>query len=277
MLVYLEAPGAAAKLMTALAHAPTQEEQLEYARALRVLKTGWTPALREEYFRWYIKAGNFRGGASMAGFLRDMKKDAVATLSDEERSTLQPVLDAKPERKPPLEQLLAGRTQVREWKVDDLAPVVTKPLKGRNYDRGRALFGAVGCFACHRFDNEGGAVGPDLTGVAGRFSARDLLESVIEPSKEVSDQYAPIVVTLKNGDTHTGRIANLSQDNLSLMTDMFDPGGFTNMKRKDIQSIEPSKTSPMPEGLLNVLKEDEVLDLMAFMLSRGERSNRMFR
>ena len=46
--------------------------------------------------------------------------------------------------------------------------------KKRDYDRGRRLFGEANCFACHRFDNEGGSLGPDLTSVAGRFSVRDL-------------------------------------------------------------------------------------------------------
>jgi hypothetical protein len=49
------------------------------------------------------------------------------------------------------------------------------------------------------------------------------------------------------------------------------------VKRSNIKSIEASKMSPMPEGLLNTLKEDEVLDLMAFLLSRGDPKDRMFR
>ena len=49
------------------------------------------------------------------------------------------------------------------------------------------MFGATGCFQCHRFAGEGGAVGPDLTQVAGRFSARDLLESIIEPGCRISE------------------------------------------------------------------------------------------
>ena len=80
---------------------------------------------------------------------------------------------------------------MKAYKIDDLAPALAKGLKaGRDFDRGRKLFAAGKCFACHRFDNEGGSNGPDLTGVAGRFSPRDLLESIIDPSKEVSDQYA---------------------------------------------------------------------------------------
>ncbi len=277
LLVFLEAPTAAARLVAHLEKAPTQEEQLDFARFLRVLRTGWTPALRETYFRWFLETGSFRGGASLAGFLRDIRNDAIAGLTDSERAALGTLLEAKPESRKPLDSLLAGREVVREWTVDELAPVLAGGLKGRNYDRGRDLFGAVGCYTCHRFATEGGAVGPDLTGVAGRFNPRDLLESIIDPSKEVSDQYAPIIVTKKDGDTVIGRIANLNNDGLSIATDMTDPGNFTNVKRGDIVSIETATVSPMPEGMLNTLKRDEILDLLAFLLSRGNREDPMFR
>jgi putative heme-binding domain-containing protein len=277
MVVYLQSPSAATKLMAKLRASPTQEEQLEYARALRVLKTGWTLPLREEYFRWFLKSANFKGGASLTGFMRNMKNDAVATLSKEEESALRPILDAKPEIKSP-QQLLAERQLVKAWTVNELAPVVERGLKGgRNFDRGHDLFGAVACAACHRFNNDGGAVGPDLTTLALRFSVRDVLESIVEPSKEISDQYAAIVIRKKDGDVVTGRVGNLDGDNLMVLENMFAPNDFTDVKRQDVQSIEPSKVSMMPEGLLNSLKEDEIQDLVAFLLSQGDRQNKMFR
>src|SRR5262249_33608281 len=144
-----------------------------------------------------LKAASFRGGASLTGFLRDMKADSVATLSPSEKSELQAILETKAQPKKPLESLLAQRQFVKQWTVNDLAPVVAKGLKNRNFNHGRELFGAVGCFNCHRFATEGGAVGPDLTGAGGRFNPRDLLESVIEPSKEISDQYAAINIKMK--------------------------------------------------------------------------------
>jgi len=110
-----------------------------------------------------------------------------------------------------------------------------------------------------------------------RFSARDLLESVVDPSKEVSDQYAPIVVTLLNGDKVTGRVMNLSGDSMRLNTNMFDPNETTNVDRKQVKSIEPSTISMMPEGLLNMLQKDEILDLLAYILSAGDRQHAMFR
>ena len=82
-------------------------------------------------------------------------------------------------------------------------------------------------------------MGPDLTGIGGRFSPRDLLESIIEPSKEISDQYQSVLVTRKDGETVTGRIANLNEETLMLTVDMMDPNGFANIKRKDIAMTSP--------------------------------------
>ena len=49
------------------------------------------------------------------------------------------------------------RPFVKKWTLDELAPVVEKGLTKRDFDRGRRLFAEAKCFACHRFDNEGGA------------------------------------------------------------------------------------------------------------------------
>ena len=57
---------------------------------------------------------------------------------------------------------------------------------------------------------------------------------------------------------------------------MLDPNGLTNVNRKQVESIETSKVSMMPEGLLDTLKEDEILDLVAYLLSRGDRNDPAF-
>ena len=275
MLIYLQAPSAAAKTMALLEQAPTQEEQLEYVKSLRVLKTGWTPELRKAYFSWFLKAASYKGGASFQGFLKNIKDEAVANLDPAEKAAVQPILDTVPKIKTPQEILaesLAGRTFVKAWTLDELTALTTKALHGRNYDRGRKLFAAAACVACHRFDGEGGAMGPDLTMAGGRFSPHDLLESVIDPGKVVSDQYAPNVFTLDDGSQIIGRIVNASGDNYRVNTDMFDPNQSESLSGKRIKSIEVSKISLMPPGLLNTLKEDEILDLVAFLLSGGDRT-----
>ncbi|MCZ2340497.1 MAG: c-type cytochrome, partial [Bacteroidales bacterium] len=205
-----------------------------------------------------------------------IKNDAVATLTPEEKAALQPILNAKPATVAVFTP--TPRPFVKKWTMEELAPLLEKKLAqgGRDFDRGRKLFGAANCFACHRFDLEGGSAGPDLTGVAGRFSQRDLLESILNPSKEVSDQYAAIEIDTLDGKKIVGRIVNLHGDVLHVNTDMLNPNGQVSVKRNNIDTMKPSKLSMMPTGLLDTLHEEEVLDLMAYLLSRGDRKAAVF-
>lgn len=124
----------------------------------------------------------------------------------------------------------------------------------RDFANGRNMFGAATCFACHRFNQEGGAVGPDLTSVSGKFNPRDLLEQIIEPNKVISDQYGNTVFTLKDGSQVVGRIGNMKGDNMMVCTNMMDPNNFTNVDRKKVVKMEESKVSMMPPGLVYMLK-----------------------
>jgi len=278
-LAYLESPTVAAKGIALIQQAPTQEEQMEYARSLRMLKAGWTVPLRTAYLQWFLKAANYRGGASFDKFIEFIRNDAVASMSEAEKSALHDLLAQKPVRKSALENLatlLAGRPS-HAWTVDELSSAAAEKMKGRNFDNGRKMFGAVACFTCHRFGNEGGMTGPDLTGAAGRYSVRDLLDQVINPSKEINEQFVPIVITTKDEELITGVIVNLSGDGVTVNTDLADPYQRVNVDRKEIVNIEPSKISPMPTGLLNLLTKDEILDLAAYVLSGGNPRHELFR
>jgi putative heme-binding domain-containing protein len=274
ILAYLQAPSAPTKIMAALREGSTQEEKVQYSLILRSVKTGWTSSLREEYFRWFVTdASAYRGGNTFASSLRTIKHQAMKTLSADERTLLKPILDARPDRKSPRE-LLAARKPVKEWTLADLVPIVERGLAGkRDLERGRKLYAAVACAACHRFGVEGGGVGPDLTAVAGRFNVRDLLESIVEPSRVISDQYAAVSIAKRDGQIVTGRVSNLSGGSLSIIEDMFDPGRATNVARSDIEEIKPSDVSLMPLGLLNSLTEPEIQDLTAYLLTRGALSD----
>ncbi len=272
LLVYLQSPRVAASALPLVRLAPTQEEQLDYIKSLRMLRAGWTPELRRDYFAWFNRAAGYRGGASFAGFLKMIKADALATLTEPERLALKDVLDAPPPVSPmaAFSAALIGRTNPTEWTMAALAPALERGLEGRNFERGRRMFGATGCFQCHRFAGEGGAVGPDLTQVAGRFSPRDLLEAILDPSKTVSDLYGNVVIARRTGESLTGRIVyHLHDDAVMVSSDMFNPAATAKVDRKDILSIEPSPTSPMPDGLLSMLTQDEVLDLLAYLVAGG--------
>jgi putative heme-binding domain-containing protein len=277
LLIYLEAPSAAATVMTALESAPTQEEQVDLAVALRSLRTGWTPELRERYFRWYLAAERFRGGNTFASSLRTAKNEAVELLSAADRQALQGVLEARVDVPSP-RAALDARPFVKQWQLNELVPLVETGLRGgRDFDRGRQLYSAVACAACHRFVDEGGSVGPELTGVVGRYNVRDMLEAIVDPNKVISDQYQAIIVETKSGQTITGRVSNLSGENLNIVEDMLEPGRMTNVRRADIESIQPATVSMMPQGLLNSLTAEEIQDLVGYLMSRGDAHHAMFR
>lgn len=275
LLVYLQDPAATGKLVKLLKNAPTQEEQISYAKTLRLQETGWTPETRETYFRWFNRAAGYQGGASFSLFVNYIKDEATKRLPEEAKLALKPVLEAKPQTDV---NPYAGETRpfVKKWTMEELAPLFDEKLTGRDFARGERLFGATSCFACHRFDGRGGAVGPDLTALSGRFSPRDILESIVLPSKQISDQYEAVQIITDEGKVVIGRIVNLAGNSYRINTNMLKPGELTSVDRDSIEEMIPSKTSMMPEGLLNTLNEEEVLDLMAYLLSRGDRKNPMF-
>lgn len=276
VLVYLGDASIVAKAAPLVNDSPTQEEQIDYARILRFAKTGWNQELRADYFRWFLRAANYKGGASFDLFIGEIKKDALSTMTEEEKLAIKDVLDAKPEAKAPT--FTAKPLQfVKAWTLADLEKSLGVGLEGnRNFQNGRNMFGAATCFACHRFNNEGGAVGPDLTSVAGKYSPRDLLEHILEPSKEISDQYGSTVFTMQDGSVVVGRIANMKENTMMVCTNMMDPNNFTNVDARKVVKTEESKVSMMPPGLLFMLKEDDILDLMAYLLSKGNPEDPMF-
>jgi putative heme-binding domain-containing protein len=278
-LAYLQSPNTAAKAIALIEAAPSQEPQMEYARSIRFLKTGWTSDLRKRQLEWFLKAANYNGGASFAKFIEFIRNDSLATYSDAEKKEHAALIAKKPERKSAIElsgAIFAGRTPTM-WKLEDLSEAARNGMKGRDFVQGKKMFAASACYACHRFGNAGGMTGPDLTGAGGRYSPHDLLDQIINPSKEINEQFAPIVVTQKDGKTLTGVVVNLSGDNVTINTDLSDPNQRVNVDRKKVESIEPSKISMMPPNLLMMLKKEEILDLVAYILSGGNENHAAFK
>lgn len=278
-LAYLQHPNTAAKGMALIMAAPSQEPQMEYARSLRFLKTGWSSALRKQQLAWFLKAANYNGGASFTKFIEFIRNDSLATFTEAEKKEHAKLIARKPVRKSAIElsgEMFNGRTPTM-WKLEDLSEAAQNGMKGRDFARGKTMFAASACYACHRFGNAGGMTGPDLTGSGGRYSPHDLLDQIINPSKEINEQFAPIIVTRKNGETLSGVVVNLSGDNVTINTDLSDPNQRVNVDRKTVESIEPSKVSMMPPNLLMMLTKDEILDLVAYVLSGGDENHRAFK
>jgi len=111
--------------------------------------------------------------------------------------------------------------------------------------------------------------GPDLTTAGRRYSAHDLLDQVIKPSKIINDQFSPVTVITDGGLIHAGVLVNLNGDRLTLNTDLTEPNKRVNINRNTLQELSVSKTSPMSAGLFNRMKTAEILDLLAYLIRGG--------
>ncbi|EAQ77671.1 c-type cytochrome [Blastopirellula marina] len=277
-LAWLQSPTVAEKAMALIQSAPTQEEQMQYARSIRMLTAGWTPDLRTQYIEWFLKAANYKGGASFDKFIEFIRNDAVASLSDAEKQSMKELLAKKPVKKSALENLgeiFAGR-ETTEWTLDELSAAARTGLTKRNFANGRKMFAAAGCYACHRFGDQGGMTGPDLTSAGRRYSPHDLLDQVVNPSKVINDQFSAINVLTIDGKVHSGVVVNLNGDSMTLNTDLTDPNKRVNINRNDIEEMAVSKVSAMPVGLFKSMTQDEILDLIAYLISGGDSQHEYF-
>jgi putative heme-binding domain-containing protein len=311
ILIYLDAPGVVAKTLALVAKAETQEEQLHYLVALRKAKA-WTLDERKAWFSWfrnrsagqdagatYPAGGNYfisantkhpaefekwftdvglpkaGNGSSYNNFIKKLKKEVADTLTPAEQMQLGDLLGSSSSELAALKPKQEHKF-VQEWKMSDFADALNAPLRGRNFANGREAWLAGQCVQCHRLNDEGGAVGPDLAGAGAKYTRRDLLESILEPSKVLSDQYQNMTVTKQTGEDVTGRIIEDSDTKVVLVTNPLT-GEKVELKKSDVKSRTPSKLSPMPEGLASILTKEEILDLLAYMESAGNRQHAAFR
>ena len=278
-LAYLQSPTVAQKAISLIDAAPTQEEQVQYARSIRFLKSGWDKGLHTAYFEWFLKAANYRGGASFEKFIQFIRTDAVASLNESQKNELKELLAKKPESKSALENLgevFQGRKETK-WTLEELSQASRTELKKRDFANGRKMFAASGCFACHRFGNQGGMTGPDLTSAGRRYSAHDLLDQVVNPSRVINDQFSSVTVLTDDGIVHSGVVVNLNGNRLTLNTDLTDPNKRVNIDRNTIEQLMVSETSPMPAGLFNRMTKEEIMDLTAYLISGGDPNHEYFK
>jgi putative heme-binding domain-containing protein len=166
---------------------------------------------------------------------------------------------------------------VKNWQMEDLTGKLSMADAGRSFAKGKAAYDAVGCAQCHIFNGKGGSLGPDITGVGGRFNTHDLLESIMKPSKVISDQYADHRIVTKGNNVIVGSIAQEDADKLVIRTNPLAPTSTETVLKKDIARRGLSKTSSMPEGLLSILTEDEIMDLLAYLKAAGKKEDPAFK
>jgi putative heme-binding domain-containing protein len=293
VLIYLQSPKVLAKGLKLMADAKTQEGRYHYLFHLRTLPLGfWTLDQRKEYLgywakdkqklphpaqtmKWFEEAGRGYGdGASYANFLKNFLKEYVANMATAEVKELAPIIAAI-DKAAAVTVEAKTRPFVKEWAMKDLEPLLEKASAGRNFEKGKAAFADAQCAKCHRFVDYGGSVGPDLTAVANRFDRRAILESIIEPSKIVSEQYQNIEVILLDGSSVVGRLVDETSKTITIQPDPLDSKRVEIVKN-NIDVRKASKVSSMAGHLVDVLSAEDILDLIAYLESGGRKSHPAF-
>ena len=264
--------GGAVKATT---EARPDRQQIAYAYDLRNATAGWTPALQRKFFSWFPRTYNWKGGASFTGFLKNIRTESLAKVADPvQRLALDDL------SKIPVHTYAAGAVSPkgpgRTYTLDEAVALFPAKLTGRDFAQGKAMFTATACLVCHRFNDEGSGIGPDISGAGNRYSVRDMLENIIEPSKVISDQYGAEILEMIEGDPIIGRVVGEEKSRYLVMTNPFAPDEVSRPEISKVKSRKPYNVSMMPPGLINALNPEELKDLMAYMLSGGKADDPMF-
>ena len=150
----------------------------------------------------------------------------------------------------------AKRALIAEW-TKKLTPDV---IEMADLKRGRQLYAGI-CGSCHLLYGEGGKIGPDLTG-SGRSELEYLLENIFDPNAVVSADYQMSILTLKDGRVLTGVVAGETDKAVELR----QTEGSVAIGKDEIEKREVSPVSMMPEGLLLAFEEEQVRDLIAYLM-----------
>lgn len=244
-----------------------------YIFALRNAKVGWNVDLRRKYFAFFTEAAKHPGGSSYPGFLKQVREEAFEAVPPGERVKLDDIvgvpLGAAPFKFTP------PQGPGRKWTRDEALATLGPQVRGRSFDRGHNLYHATSCAKCHRFAGEGGAIGPDLSTAGRKFSLPDLTDAILEPSKAISDQYGSHQVITSDGQSSVGRVVELDGE-----LHIYTPDANAEpkvVKKDDVEMMKVSPISQMPVGLVDTLNEEELKDLIAYILSAGDRNAAVFK
>ncbi len=169
----------------------------------------------------------------------------------------------------PTDPIGSNRSFVATWTVDDLKPDLVDGLRGRSAEIGKKIFVEASCGTCHKYDGQGGAVGPELTDVFIKWKddREAILREILDPSACIDEKYAMHTVLTVDGQTISGLIQAETDEAVTLIADP-ESGKPTVIPQDDVEEFVKMKTSMMPKGLLNQYTKDEILELMAFL--RGQ-------
>lgn len=266
LLVYLKSPNVIEKTMPLLTAATTSEDLLFYPFMLRYLKDGWTLDQRRIAFEALNKAEKMTGASTFFKAISDTRSELAAALKPDEAVKLAAVINPpKPAALSP--HALPGHS-FKNWTLADLEPQLAKmDAKSRSRESARDALVRAQCVFCHRVSTDAtlpaGVFGPDLVQVSARFGRKDLLDHILNPSKFIDEKFRLVTVKTSDGKTHSGSLESEDDERVVLKPNPLAPD-TVEIGKAMIKERTISEVSPMPAGLLNALKAEQILDLLAW-------------
>ena len=240
------------KALAALKHLPRSGKPSDWAPLLRKLRRECGPK---------GKAATRKEIATLLTKWSDREFEEVQEKSNRPVDLLaawEPVFAWFNETHPELATATAGAGLVDAAKWE--AALIKVDWEKGDLAKGRKLYINRACQGCH---SDSGALGPNLSGIAKRFSPEDLFRAILFPNRDISPLYHFNEYRLRNGDVHVGRTAFYAADGVVLRTG----AGIVRLDQAEIVSQQSSDRSIMPEGLLEGLNESDLADLYQHLKS----------
>ncbi|MFO0880913.1 MAG: PVC-type heme-binding CxxCH protein [Gemmataceae bacterium] len=177
---------------------------------------------------------------------------------------------------PIADPLLKFNRPRKEWKLEELISGL-EPLQGRNHSNGRTMFTVATCVSCHKFAGQGQEYGPDLTKLDPKWTAKDVLQHIIDPSLKIDDKYRTWTFELSTGKSLTGMILEENANEVKLIENPLVAGAKpVIIKKATVDARNKSPNSLMPKGLVDKLTREEIHDLVAYIVSGGNPKHKVF-
>lgn len=249
-----------------------------YGIVLSNVTEGWTPELRERYFKWYYKAFSFKAGRSYIGFIDKARKMALSHVPKDKFEYYNEMSGDSllSNSGNDIKNAIQPEGPWKNWQEEDIKPLLADGLKDRDFERGKNMFIATTCITCHSIAGSGENIGPDLTQLGTRFSDEDILKAIINPSEVISDQYNTTTFSLKDGHAVVGRIVNEDDTNYIISQNPYAPEITREVPKADVVGRKFSTVSLMPPGTINRLNPEELKDLLAYLKAGGNPDNPVF-
>ncbi len=249
---------------------------IHYLFCLKDVQTGWSMDERKVYLGELKTLLTKSGGNMFKGYINKIRESAIASVPEKDKTTLQYLMGAV--KSVDISKLPKASGPGVAWTVESALTMLNeKPLAGRSLANGKKMYSAGLCVACHRFGDEGGGIGPDLTNLAKRSDYKSILESTLLPSLVISDQFVQHELKMKDGTVVMGRIVSDEKEQYSIVQSGLEPLKLKPVKKSEVTGKKNSKISMMPPGLVNTMNAEELKDLIAYFVSAGNSKHPVYK